>query len=255
MARLGAAILAGGALAALAPAQTNVTIGALKDTTIYSGDSSRANGGGPTMFTGQNGIGWRMRSLIAFDIAGSVPVGSTITRVQVRLVTNFSDTAGNVFLYRLLQDWGEGNSIPTAGGGNGAPAAAGDATWSQNFYLTSGWTTPGGTVAATQSAVSFKPALAMVNVIWDSQTNTQLLTDAQSMLANPTSNFGWELVSSTEGAPNPAPQRFATSENSDTLIRPQLFVTYTPVPEPSTLACLAAGGAALLRRARRRQAR
>jgi hypothetical protein len=159
-----------------------------------------------------------------------------------------------VSLYRLLEDWGEGTTLPTfgnGGGGAGGPAQPGDATWFQNFYTSSNWTTAGGTRAASPSATVFTFASAMTPVVWDSQTNSQLLVDAQSMLDNPGSDFGWEIGSSTEGTASLA-QRYATKEYADPSIRPQLTIVYTPVPEPATIACLALGSTLLLRRTRSR---
>ena len=83
------------------------------------------------------------RGVLAFDIAGSVPPGSTITSVSLTL--NMSRTplvhARTVELHRLLADWGEGSSEHAANEGQGAPATTNDATWRHRFYNTIFWTT------------------------------------------------------------------------------------------------------------------
>src|SRR5207247_9985452 len=91
------------------------------------------------------------RGLIAFDVAGSVPAGSTITSAQLQLSMSLT-IAGpiDVSLHRALADWGQGTSFSTAGGGGmGAPATPGDATWTLRFFPATPWTNPGGDFATT----------------------------------------------------------------------------------------------------------
>src|SRR5262245_49507103 len=71
--------------AATANADT-VTIGASKDAAIYAGTVNNSNGAGPGMFAGTDTGPNRIRSLIAFDIAGVPQLsGATITNVQLLL--------------------------------------------------------------------------------------------------------------------------------------------------------------------------
>src|SRR5687768_2370118 len=65
---------------------TTVTIGASKDSTIYSNRVDRASGGGNGLFTGTNGQDDPRRALIAFDVTGNVPAGSIIQSVSMTLV-------------------------------------------------------------------------------------------------------------------------------------------------------------------------
>ena len=101
-----------------------IVLAATSDATLYEGDGSIANGSGSYFFTGatasQNGSAER-RALLAFEIDGMIPLGSTITEVTLEL--NMSRTiSGNqtVDLHRVLESWGEGPSDPTGEEGGGA---------------------------------------------------------------------------------------------------------------------------------------
>src|SRR5262245_58147672 len=118
-----------------------------KDNTIYGdGSANLSNGGGPVLFAGSSGEKRVLRSLLAFDLAGQMPVGPTINSVTLTLAINtpLPANANVVRLHRVLADWGEAASVAPMGGGGGAPAATGDATWNARFFNTAMWTTPGG---------------------------------------------------------------------------------------------------------------
>ncbi|MBI5772017.1 MAG: immunoglobulin domain-containing protein, partial [Verrucomicrobia bacterium] len=202
-------------------ASVSVALPAVKDNTIYgNGDASLSNGAGAELFVGKNGQGRVMRSLVTFDVAGQVPAGATITAVDLVLTVNtpHSNTA-TVGLHRATADWGEGTSDATRGGGGGAPAATGDATWNARFFNTANWTTPGGdfsatisgsqTVTGTPGAVTFATTAGMV-------------ADVQAWLDQPAANFGWLMKAQNEA--NPA-VRFSSRQGA---AAPLLRVTYTP---------------------------
>src|SRR3990172_8607988 len=144
-----------------------VTIGAIKDNTLYEpiqqdGYADVSDGAGPTMFAGkvkdaqnQAGRGGVRRAVIEFDIAGSIPPGSTIDSVQLTL---FCDKVAqnanfNVTLHRLLSEWGEGTSnTGNSQQGRGEPATTNDATWRHTFYSSQFWSSVGGDYAPTASA-------------------------------------------------------------------------------------------------------
>jgi len=77
-----------------------------KDNTLYEYDPAEgdhSNGAGFHFFAGENGMGELRGGVLAFDIAGSVPPGSTITAVS--LTMNMSMTpagALTVELHKLL---------------------------------------------------------------------------------------------------------------------------------------------------------
>jgi hypothetical protein len=103
---------------------TTVTIGSIKDATIFENNPNFSNGAGPAIFAGNNGMNSPRRGLIEFDIAGSIPAGSTINSVQLTLF--LAQMAGadtgdrTIELHRLTADWGQGvTGLGSAVGGSG----------------------------------------------------------------------------------------------------------------------------------------
>ena len=197
-----------------------------KDNTLYEYNSSEgdlSNGAGFHFFAGENAMNEIRRGVLAFDIAGNVPPGSTITAVTLSL--NMSMTAfgtpRTVELHKLLADWGEGTSHASGGEGMGAPATPNDATWRHRFYDTIFWTTQGGDFSATVSASQSVGPVGQYT--WSS---AQMIADVQSWLDNPATNFGW-LVLGDESAGATA-KRFDTRESASP---PVLTIVYT---EPTT---------------------
>ena len=86
-----------------------------KDNTLYEyvpADGDRSNGAGDRFFAGRTDQGRLRRGVLAFDVAGSIPAGSTITSVTLSMNmsrTNLN-TARTIELHRLLAGWGEGTS-------------------------------------------------------------------------------------------------------------------------------------------------
>ena len=157
-----AAVIAA-ALVGIAPSlvnAANIDINPVKDNTLYQyipADGDRSNALGNHFFAGKTDDRELRRGVLAFDIAGNVPAGSTITSVTLSL--NMSRTPMNmpriVELHKLLADWGK--ELPTRAGeeGMGAPATTNDATWRHRFYDTIFWTTQGGDFSGTVSASQF----------------------------------------------------------------------------------------------------
>src|SRR2546421_3567197 len=112
------------------------TIGAAKDNTIFQSNVNNSLGAGQAIFSGTNAQLSPRRGLIDFDIAASIPAGSTINSVQLTLFLNSlasgSTASPTIHLYRLSDDWGEGTAGSTlnspAGVGQGIPAGEGDGT-------------------------------------------------------------------------------------------------------------------------------
>ena len=181
------------------------------------------------------------RGLVAFDVAGNVPPGATITSVllTMREVTGL-DGDPTVGLYRVLQDWGEGNSFQN--GGAGAAAQNGDATWLYTFFNAANppasptWSTPGGNFAAavSNSAIVFDDLGAGQLFSWSSASNPQMLADVQSWLDNPATNFGWALLG--DESKGQTTKRFNSGESTlAPNVPPALTINYH-VPEPAGLA-------------------
>ena len=201
---------------------TNITPS--KDNTLYEYDPAEgdhSNGAGFHFFAGENGMGEIRRGVLAFDIAGHVPAGSTI--VAVTLTLNMSMTpagAETVELHKLLADWGEGTSHAPMGEGDGAPATPNDATWRHRFFDTIFWTSEGGDFSPIVSA---RQSVGPVGqYMWSS---AQMIADVQSWLDNSASNFGW-LVLGDESAAATA-KRFDTRESASP---PVLTIEFIPVP-------------------------
>ena len=220
-----------------------VTIGAAKDNTIFQSNVNNSLGAGQAIFAGNSGQSSPRRGLIDFDIAGSIPAGSTIHSVQMTLYLNSvaggSTSSPTVHLYRLSNDWGEGTAGSAVNGalgvGQGFAAGVGDATWNaRHFSATTPtlWNTPGGDFAAADSA-----AMAIVgttlNTSYTWGSTAGMVADVQSWLNNPSTNSGW-LLMGDEGSPSTV-RGFWTREAARTgqgAFVPQLQVTYTAVPEP-----------------------
>src|SRR5438105_991401 len=171
-----------------------ISINPSKDNTLYQynpNEGDLSNALGFHFFTGTILMGESRRGVLAFDIAGNVPPGSTITGVSLsmNIAKTIDGTARTTELHKLFADWGEGTSRAPGEEGSGAPATPNDATWRHRFYDTIFWTTQGGDFSATVSASQSVGGLGQY--IWSS---TQMIGDVQSWLDNPVSNFGWLVL-------------------------------------------------------------
>jgi hypothetical protein len=196
-----------------------------KDNTLYEydpADGDRSNGAGFHFFAGETAMGELRRGVLAFDIAGHIPAGSTI--LAVTLSMNMSrtalDTARTVELHKLLADWGEGTSHAPGEEGDGAPATPNDATWRHRFFDTIFWTNQGGDFSATVSASQSVGPIGQY--AW---TSAQMVADVQSWLDTPGNNFGW-LVLGDESTIATA-KRFDSRESASP---PMLTIQYIPGP-------------------------
>jgi hypothetical protein len=230
LAALGCAALAGATRAdrlSLAPTQDN---------TLYSVNGSTSNGSGEYLFCGANAIGPTFRrALLDFDVAGSVPAGSTV--VAATLTLNMSMTiAGDetCSLHRLSASWGEGASDATGQEGQGAPAVAPDATWTDRFFGGSTWTSAGGDFVGGPSA-STVVGVSTGSYSWSS---AQLVADVQDMLDTPGGDHGWILIGNE--STGVTAKRFDSRENATPANRPALVVDFIP---PGITFCNATDGA------------
>ncbi len=228
-----------------------VTLDAVADTSLFENHSD-SNLGGTTLVAGTNQQYSRSRAIFRFDLA-PLPAGATITAVHVQLtVTRRPDpdqhggpVDSDFSLFRLLADWGEGNGVEVTG----SNAQPGDATWNDRHFGSSSWTAPGG-LAGTDYANDPSGTTSVSGVgtyAWGS--SSELISDAQSWLDDPSANFGFILISQTEGTSGTG-RRFASRDQPGGGIPgPKLMLSYS-VPEPSslTLAMIALIGFARRRR-------
>ncbi len=206
-----------------------VVFPASKDNTLYRESGSLSNGAGQNFFAGHTSFltDTVRRAVIAFDIAGNIPVGSTINSVTLTLHlsrVSLGAPASTMELHRLLADWGEGTSNPIGPGGGGAPATPGDATWTHRFFNTTFlWSTSGGDFSPTVSASRTVTGIAFY--IWGPAT--QLRDDVQGWLDTPSSNFGWLVRASDEVSLQTA-RGFDSRQSLTVANRPALTVNFTP---------------------------
>jgi hypothetical protein len=222
-----------------------IVVAPSKDNTLYEdAEGDVSNGAGQFIFAGKTGSNDNFhlrRALLAFDLS-SIPAGSIITNVSLSMFLSRSSPglgAVNISLHVATSNWGEGGSDAFDPEGAGTVAQAGDATWLFNFFNTSAWATAGGDFRLAASATT-SVTLENMTYMW---TGGTLVSDVQSWLDNPSTNFGW-LVKGDEATAQSA-QRFNSSESATNV--PKLTVTYT-IPEPSCLALLAVGAMANPRR-------
>jgi len=216
-----------------------LVLNSLQDTTLYEdSEGRRSNGSGSNIFVGLNagstGEVLKRRGLLRFDVAGSVPAGSTIHCATLTLnLSRTSSGAQLIDLHRVLSDWGEGTSDASLNEGQGAPAAPGDATWMHTFYDSSRWSRPGGDFIETASATQTVDSPGFYS--W---TSPALVGEVQSWLDQPSSDFGWLLMGPEHGSRTS--KRFDSKENVAASNRPRLTVVFTP-PGIGDACCFADG--------------
>jgi hypothetical protein len=157
-------------------------------------------------------------------------------------------------LHRMLRPWGEGGTVVTDNpGGLGAPAAPGDATWTDRFAFDTPWFMPGG-AAGTDFAATFSSSTLIYGVdVYNFEGTLDMIADVQSWLDNPGTNYGWMLKTQSEDLPFTA-RRFASREDPNGA-GPLLFIEYQVIPEPGTWALLAVGALSLVFPSLRRKLR
>lgn len=224
------------AVSLLSAEGASIALPASRDNALFEEFPDRSNGSGDFLFTGLTLEGNARRALIAFDIGGVVPSGSTITSVELSLSVSRAKGGDRVIsLNRLTSDWGEAGSDAGDPGGKGIAALPGDATWASSFDGTDVWTSAGGDFVGAASATQMLDDAGTYT--WAS--TPALVSDVQDWLDNPASNLGWAVLGD-ESEPFTA-KRLNSRENSSGA--PSLLIEFTPIPEPSVslLACLGLG--------------
>ncbi len=210
-------------------AQTTVNLNPSADNSIYQDFPGNSNGAGANIFAGNTLGNSPRRALLRFNFS-SIPTNVTITNVTLTLNCNKAPTSAdfNISLNVLNENWGEGSSnAGTNADGAGAVATVNDATWPCALSngaggCNSAWSVAGGSFNASPSATTAVGGLG--NFSW---SGSQLASDVQNWIANPSANFGWimrgdETQSSTV-------KRFGSKENGTLLQRPLLSITYNSI--------------------------
>ena len=212
-------------------AQTTMVLSPSKDNTLYEDASgSLSNGRGQHFFVGKTGATTNRirRGVIAFDVAGGIPAGSTIDSVTLTLhMSRTQAGAQTVSVRRLLGDWGEGSSDAPSNEGGGTTASSGDATWTHSFFVTASWNAPGGDFQGSTRA-----SASVGGVEFYSWSSAGLVSDVQGWLDDPSSNSGW-LLQGNESQ-DQTTKRFDSRQNPVAANRPTLTVQYTPPPPTPT---------------------
>lgn len=216
---IGLAMMAGAARADVA------TLVAHQDTTMYADDGNRSNGSGTFLFAGSMFFGGDCRALVSFDLSG-IPQGSTITEVNLRLHISEArpgSPPATITAHRVFGAWGEGGSNAGLPGDDGAPAQAGDATWTMRVFPNTPWNGHGGDFSGFESSMG---DAGETDTSFTIPSTPAFVADVQEWLDTPATNNGWVLI---------GPQtliggrRFHSRESSLPATRPTLVVTYTPL--------------------------
>lgn len=206
-------------------AADQVSLVPVRDNTLYQTSFDfTSSGAGIYLFSGYTlrGGGER-RAVLAFDVAGAIPAGSTIQAVELTMhVSRNNGSSEPALVHRVLASWGEGASDAGEPGGQGVPAEAGDCTWIHRSFPGTLWGTPGGDFVTTASAAT--PITGLGFFTWT--TSAAMVADVQGWLDQPATNFGWLIRATAPISANA--RRFDSRENPDPSVRPQLVVTFTP---------------------------
>ncbi|MDG2022354.1 MAG: DNRLRE domain-containing protein [Phycisphaerales bacterium] len=202
-----------------------------RDTAIFgpiSGDLS--SGAGTALFVGRRtdpgnpaGANTLLRSLIRFDVS-EIPAGAFVTsaKIRIQVIRRPQGAESHVpcSLHRSLSDWGESTSF--SGGGGGAPAAEGDATWMYRFFPTEQWDTPGGDFVEEHSG--------SVDIIGTGPYTIEgvgLAEDVQAWIEGE-SNHGWMMIG--DESMEKTACKLTSRENPAVTMLPKLIVEWGPKP-------------------------
>jgi len=221
----------GGLLAACFPmlaCADFVTLHPVADTTLFSTYPDNNLGASTQLVAGSNASSQPRRALIRFDPTSQIPANAKIQSVALTMRVMTEPPNGGIAsvfdLHRLLVDWGEGTGTSKSG----IQAKNGEATWNARFYPATLWSQAGAAVSSDYSA-SVSASLfvgGLANYTFNSTSG--LVADVQQWLNSPASNFGWILLSESEGTAYTV-RRFASRE--DLQNSPTLQVQYL-IPSP-----------------------
>lgn len=175
-----------------------VTLTPSQDATLYQEAAGNlANGGGDYLFTGRtNSTALIRRTVLAFDVAASVPAGSLISAATLTLRVDRGGGSQQQRLHRVTHSWNEGAIDSGFMEGDGSLADPGDVTWTSRAYQSTLWDTPGGDFVATASATATATSPPSILTF----SGAGLVADVEHWVANPGENFGWLIRAVNEGS-------------------------------------------------------
>ena len=213
------------------PGATLVRLEPDRDLVLHSDFPVKANAKGNYLFIGMTNRRDLRRTLLAFDVAGSVPPGATIA--SARLVLYLSRVAAlgdplDAHVHRATTAWEEGPAKPIRPNeGSGAPVGEGDVTWDNVSFESTPWDTPGGDFVPETSATAVVGARGIGDfppITWG--PTPLMVADVQGWLDDPASNHGWFVLGNEEV--QPSAKRFQSRENAEESQRPELIIEYMP---------------------------
>ena len=233
-----------------------ISLQPVADTTLIQLASGNNLGGAAYFNAGTSGNGGYLnRALIRYDLS-SIPAGSVITSVSLTFDVIRQAQSGSQNSYfslrRVFQSWGEGVQIAEDGNqlGQGAPAAPGEATWDSRFAGSAAWSQPGGAPGVDYSGTPSSTALsAPTGEQMYFGPTPALMADVQTWVGQPGLNFGWMLMTESEGTERTA-RMFASRESG---FGPTLEIEFSPVPEPGVWALAGLSAVSLFVGLRRRR--
>ncbi len=222
-----------------------VTLRPVADATLFEASPNNNLGDDGTFMAGLRPKGGRSRGLLRFDLT-RLPANIVINSAALTLTVTTTPPISPAFpnpapsstfdLHRVTQAWVEGNKPSSYGG---MPASLGEVTWNSALTSETRWQNPGGDFVPTVTASHFIAG----NGSYTFSSTPNLMSDVQTWHDNPASNFGWILMSESEGVSRTV-RRFASRESGSQ--GPSLVVNFTVVPEPGTLALWGMAAAFLL---------
>lgn len=229
-----------------------ISLSDVADTSLYENNPD-ANLGATTLVSGQNERNSVARSLFRFDL-GAIPANATITQVTFSLSVvrqpdpdQHSIVNSDFSLYHLYADWGEGSGNAVTG----SNAQPGDSTWNDRHFGSVSWTVPGGLAGVDFASTASTTTTIGNKGLYSWPSTGTLISDVQSWLDDPASNFGFILISQSEDTAGSA-RRFSSKEQPTGGTPPTLNITYSTVPEPAASWMLLSGLVCLIAFARAR---
>lgn len=231
------AFLTAGLFQARVSFSDQITIPVSHDNTIYS-ESDMSYGAGQCLQVGRPSLSTPTqplirRALLWFDLS-SVPAGANVISARLNLVRLDPGGPGSQLrVYRLLQDWGEGNSgasdVCTARPKQwGRAPTESSSTWNYRFFGAKAvWQTEAGdTLHGGNFRSSFSDSEITYSYIESVGLESSGITsDVADWMRDPASNHGW-ILRGDETSPGTG-MRFASRQDTIPSYAPSLTVFFT----------------------------
>lgn len=135
------------------------------------------------------------RSLLKFNLSNSIPSTAVVSSAALTVKVVKAAAVNSTFdLRKLLQDWNE------------------NSTWITRLSP-SLWTVAGGSAPLDFSSVVTQTSPIAAEGTYTFASNSNMVADVQGWVSNPTSNFGWIVISESQGT-GQTERKFASREDS-----------------------------------------